>query len=101
MLIFGVLSCVLGFIAMIGPITASNKVAGAIVAGIIFGALFFAAGVLTLKNTRGGRVWWGLTGKERALSAPGLILGGFLGVIIIPVVLFGVMIMRMSAEAWS
>jgi hypothetical protein len=31
----------------------------------------FAAGVITLKNTRGSKAWWGLAAKERAWPYPG------------------------------
>src|SRR5579864_2204107 len=53
MLAFGILSCVFG-VGILGE-TISSGSAGGIVAGIIFGPLVFAAGVVTLKNTRGGR----------------------------------------------
>jgi hypothetical protein len=98
MLIFGVLSCVLGVMILVGGISAGAT--GNIVAGIIFGPLIFAAGVITLKNTRGGKAWWGLSAKEKGLAVPGLICGGFLGVLIIPAVLFTVMMLKMSTGAW-
>ncbi len=98
MLIFGVLSCVLGVMFLVGGISAGA--AGNIVAGIIFGPLVFAAGVMTLKNTRGGKAWWGLSAKEKSLAVPGLICGGFFGLIIIPVVLLCVMFLNMSRDAW-
>jgi len=98
MLIFGVLSCVLGVMFLIGGISAGA--AGNIVAGIIFGPAAFAAGVMTLKNTHGGKAWWGLSAKEKGWAIPGLLCGGFLGLIIIPVILLCVMFMNMSRDAW-
>jgi hypothetical protein len=73
---------------------------GSIAAGIIFGPLIFAAGVMTLKNTRGGKAWWGLSAKEKGMAMPGLIAGGFLGMCIIPILLFCVAMMKMSTDAW-
>jgi hypothetical protein len=98
MLAFGVLACLLG-VAIVGS-GISGGSAGGIVAGIIFGPLVFAAGVLTLKNTRGGKAWWGLSAKEKGLAIPGLIAGGFLGLMIIPVLLICVAFMKMSTDAW-
>jgi len=98
MLAFGVLSCVFG-VGILGQ-TISSGSAGSIVAGIIFGPLVFAAGVITLKNTRGGKAWWGLSAKEKGLAVPGLIAGGFLGLLIIPILLFCVAMMKMSTDAW-
>jgi hypothetical protein len=98
MLAFGVLACLLG-VAIVGS-GISGGSAGGIVAGIIFGPLVFAAGVLTLKNTRGGKAWWGLSAKEKGLAVPGLIAGGCLGLLIIPVLLICVAFMRMSTDAW-
>jgi hypothetical protein len=98
MLAFGVLSCLLG-VAILGS-GISGGSAGGIVAGIIFGPLVFAAGVITLKNTRGGKAWWGLSAKEKGLAVPGLIAGGFLGLLAIPVLLICVAFMKMSVDAW-
>jgi hypothetical protein len=98
MLIFGALSCVLGVMFLVGGVSAGA--AGNIIAGIIFGPLVFAAGVMTLKNTHGGKAWWGLSAKEKSLAVPGLICGGFFGLIIIPVVMLCVMFMKMSRDAW-
>jgi hypothetical protein len=98
MLAFGVLSCVFG-VGILGE-TISGGSAGSIVAGIIFGPLVFAAGVMTLKNTRGGKAWWGLSAKEKGLAVPGLIAGGFLGLCIIPILLLCVAFMKMSTDAW-
>lgn len=97
MLAFGVLSCLFGPMILIGGISSGG---GSIAAGLIFGPLIFAAGVLTLKNTRGGKAWWGLSAKEKAMAAPGLIAGGFLGLLIIPILLFCVAMMKMSTDAW-
>jgi hypothetical protein len=99
MLIFGALSCLTGVIILIAGI--SHGAVGSIVAGLLFGPVIFAAGVVTLKNTRGGKAWWGLSAKEKGLAIPGLICGGFIGLLIIPAVLFGLMVMKISAEAWS
>ena len=97
-LAFGVLSCLLG-VAIVGePVSGGS--AGGIVAGIIFGPLVFAAGVMTLKNTRGGKAWWGLSAKDKGLAIPGLIAGGFLGLCIIPILLICVAFMKMSTDAW-
>ena len=96
MLSFGLLSCLLGGMILIGGFSGG---AGGIVAGIIFGPLIFAAGVLTLKNTRGGKAWWGLSAKEKGLAVPGLIAGGFLGLCIIPLLLLFVAMMKMSTDA--
>ena len=85
MLAFGALSCILGVMILVGGISAGA--AGNLIAGIIFGPLVFAAGVVTLKNTRGGKAWWGLSGKEKGLAVPGLICGGFLGLCVIPALL--------------
>jgi hypothetical protein len=98
MLAFGVLSCVFG-VGILGDAISGGS-AGGIVAGIIFGPLVFAAGVMTLKNTRGGRAWWGLSAKEKGMAVPGLIAGGFLGLCIIPILLFCVAMMKMSTDAW-
>lgn len=98
MLAFGVLACLLG-VAIVGSGISGGSADG-IVAGIIFGPLVFAAGVLTLKNTRGGKAWWGLSAKEKGLAIPGLIADGFLGLIIIPVLLICVAFMKMSTDAW-
>jgi hypothetical protein len=98
MLIFGLLSCLLGVMILGGGISAGA--AGNIVAGIVFGPLMFAAGVMTLKNTRGGKAWWGLSAKEKGLAAPGIIFGGFLGLMIIPLVLICVAFLKMSTDAW-
>jgi hypothetical protein len=98
MLAFGILSCVFG-VGIVGEAFSGGS-AGGIVAGIIFGPLVFAAGVMTLKNTRGGKAWWGLSAKEKAMAVPGLIAGGFLGVCIIPILLLMVAMMRMSTDAW-
>ncbi len=97
MLAFGVLSCVFGAMILIGGISSGG---GSIAAGIIFGPLIFAAGVMTLKNTRGGKAWWGLSAKEKGLAVPGLIAGGFLGLCIIPILLLCVAMMKMSTDAW-
>ena len=97
-LAFGVLSCLLG-VAILGS-GISGGSAGGIVAGLIFGPLVFAAGVITLKNTRGGKAWWGLSAKEKGMAVPGLIAGGFLGLCIIPVLLICVAFMKMSTDAW-
>jgi hypothetical protein len=85
MFIFGVLSCILGVMFLVGGISAGA--AGNVIAGIIFGPLVFAAGVMTLKNTHGGKAWWGLSAKEKGWAVPGLICGGFLGLCIIPALL--------------
>jgi hypothetical protein len=98
MLAFGVLACLLG-VAIVGE-PVSHGSAGGIVAGIIFGPLVFAAGVITLKNTRGGKAWWGLSAKEKGMAIPGLIAGGFLGLCIIPILLICVAFMKMSTDAW-
>jgi hypothetical protein len=97
MLAFGVLSCLLGVIILIGGFSGGPA---DVVAGIIFGPLIFAAGVMTLKNTRGGKAWWGLSAKEKGLAVPGLTAGGFLGLCIIPVLLLCVAMMKMSTDAW-
>ena len=97
MLAFGILSCLFGPMILIGGISSGG---GSIAAGIIFGPLIFAAGVLTLKNTHGGKAWWGLSAKERGLAVPGLIAGGFLGLCIIPILLLFVAFMKMSTDAW-
>ncbi len=97
MLAFGVLSCVTGVMVLIAGFHSGG---GGIAAGIIFGPLLFTAGVMTLKNTRGGRTWWGLSAKEKGLAMPGLIIGGFLGLCIIPALLFGIAIMKASTDAW-
>lgn len=97
MLAFGLLSCLLGGIILIGGFSGG---AGDIVAGIVFGPLIFAAGVLTLKNTRGGKAWWGLSAREKGLAIPGLIAGAFLGMCIIPILLLFVAFMKMSTDAW-
>lgn len=99
MLIFGLISCFTGAIILIMGI--SHGAPGSIVAGLIFGPVIFATGVMTLKNTRGGKAWWGLSAKEKGLAVPGLICGGFIGVCIIPVVLFSVMILKLAGEGWS
>ena len=52
MLVFGVLSGILG-VMMAGGICAGA--AGNIIAGISFGPLVFAGGVITVKNARGGK----------------------------------------------
>lgn len=98
MLIFGLLSCVLGVMTLAGGISGGS--AGGIVAGIIFGPLVFAAGVMTLKNTRGGKAWWGMSAKEKGLAIPGLACGAFLSLLIIPIVLLCVAFMKMSRDAW-
>lgn len=98
MLSFGLFACVLGVIVLGGSV--SDGLAGAVIAGIIFGPLVFAAGIMTLKNTRGGKAWWGLSAKEKGLAVPGLIAGGFLGLLIIPVLLLCVAMMKLSADAW-
>jgi hypothetical protein len=98
MLAFGVLACLLG-VAIVGE-PVSHGSAGGIAAGIIFGPLVFAAGVITLKNTRGGKAWWGLSAKEKGMAIPGLIAGGFLGLCIIPILLICVAFMKMSTDAW-
>lgn len=97
-LTFGVLSCLLG-VAILGS-NISGGSAGGIVAAIIFGPLVFAAGVMTLKNTRGGKAWWGLSAKDKGLAIPGLIAGGFLGLCIIPILLICVAFMKISTDAW-
>lgn len=97
MLAFGVLSCLFGGMILIGGISSGG---GSIAAGIIFGPLVFAAGVMTLKNTRGGKAWWGLSAKEKGIAIPGLIAGGFLGLLIIPILLLCIAMMKMSTDAW-
>jgi hypothetical protein len=97
MLAFGLLSCLLGGMVLIGGFSGG---AGGIAAGIIFGPLLFAAGVLTLKNTHGGKAWWGLSAREKGMAIPGLIAGGFLGMCIIPLLLLFVAVMKMSTDAW-
>ncbi len=97
MLAFGALSSLLGVVILVGGISSGG---GSIAAGIIFGPLVFAAGVLTLKNTRGGKAWWGLSAKEKALAMPGLIVGGFFGLLALPILLFCVMMLKMSTDAW-
>src|ERR1035438_3735656 len=97
-LAFGVLSCLLG-VAILGS-GISGGSAGGIVAGIIFAPLVFAAGVMTLKYTRGCNAWWGLSAKEKGMAVPGLIAGGFLGLCIIPILLICVAMMKMSTDAW-
>lgn len=98
MLIFGVLACVLGIIVFGGGVSGGS--AGGVIAGIIFGPLVFTAGVMTLKSTRGGKAWWGLSAKEKGLAVPGLVCGGFLALLIIPIVLLFVAMMKMSTDAW-
>jgi hypothetical protein len=98
MLAFGLLSCLFG-IGILGS-GFSGGSGGGIVAGIIFGPLVFAFGVLTLKNTRSGKAWWGLSAKEKGMAVPGLIAGGFLGLCIIPILLLFVAMMKMSTDAW-
>ena len=97
MLGFGVLSGILGVTILAGGICAGA--AGNIIAGTSFGPLVFAAGVITVKNTRGGKARQGLSAKEKALAVPGLICGGFLGLLTIPAVLFTVMFLEMSTGA--
>ena len=96
---FGLLSCLLGPMILIGGF-ASGGGGGSIVFGIIFGPLIFAAGIMTLKITRGGKAWWGLSAKEKLLAYPGIIAGGFLGLCILPLLLFFVAMMKMSTDAW-
>ena len=98
MLASGVLACLPG-VAIAGS-GISGGPAGGIPAGIIFGPLVFAAGVLTLKNTRRGKARRGLPAKEKGLAIPGLIAGGSLGLMIIPVLLICVALMKMSTGAW-
>ena len=97
MLGFGVLSGILGVTILAGGICAGA--AGNIIAGTSFGPLVFAAGVITVKNTRGGKARQGQSAKEKALAVPGLICGGFLGLLTIPAVLFTVMFLEMSTGA--
>lgn len=82
MLKFGVLSYLTGVIILIAG--TSHGAAGCVVAGLLFGPMIFAAGVMTLKNTHWGKTWWGLSGKEKGLAMPGLICGGFASLLIIP-----------------
>jgi hypothetical protein len=97
MLAFSVLSCLFGPMILIGGISSGG---GSIAAGIIFGPLIFAAGILALKYTRGGKAWWGLSAKEKGMAMPGLIAGGFLGLLIIPILLLFVAMLKMSTDAW-
>jgi hypothetical protein len=99
MLAFGGLSCVFGVMFLIGGF-ASGGGGGSIVAGIIFGPLIFTAGILTLKNTHGGKAWWGLSAKEKGLAVPGLIAGGVIGMCILPILLLMVAMLKMSTDAW-
>ena len=92
MLGFGVLSGILGVMILAGGICAGA--AGNIIAGTSLGPLVFAAGIITVKNTRGGKAWQGQSAKEKALAVPGLICGGFLGLLTIPAVPFTVMSWR-------
>ena len=55
MLVFGVLSGILGMMVLAGGIC--TRATGNIIAGITFGPLVFAAGVTTVNNTRGGKAW--------------------------------------------
>ena len=98
MLAFGVLSCLFG-VGILGS-GISGGSAGGIAAGVILSPVVFAAGVITLKNTRGGKAWWGLSAKEKGMAVPGLIAGGFLGLFIIPILLLFVAMMKMSTDAW-
>jgi hypothetical protein len=98
MFISGILACVLGVITFGGGV--SGGFAGGVVAGTIFGPLIFSAGVITLKTTRGGKTWWGLSAREKGLAVPGLVCGAFLGLLVIPVVLICVAMMKMSTDAW-
>jgi hypothetical protein len=67
MLVFGVLSGILGVMILAGGICAGA--AGNIIAGISFGPPVFAAGVITVNNTRGGTAWWTLSAWRDSLGA--------------------------------
>jgi hypothetical protein len=80
MLWSGLLACASGVILVIWGIATGG---GAIAAGLLLGPLMFAAGVLTLKITKGGRAWWGIPSGEKALAIPGMILGGGFGLTVL------------------
>jgi hypothetical protein len=87
----GLLACGTGALLLIWGITSGGDT---IAAGLLLGPLALASGVLTLKITKGGRAWWGIPGRERALAIPGMIIGGGFGLtILLPATLvaFGVM----------
>ncbi|GEM_PF-5240026 len=84
-LTLGVLSCVLGVMLLMGGIAGGAPFNAA--EGVIMGLVALAAGITTLKVTRAGRVWWGLSGRDKLLAAPGLVFGGFLALSVIPAVL--------------
>ena len=97
MLWSGLLACALGLILVIWGIVRGGA---AIAASILLGPLAFAAGVLTLKITRCGRAWWGISGQEKARAIPGLIIGGGFGLtVLLPATLLALAVMALFFNA--
>ena len=97
MLWSGLLACASGLILFIWGIAHGGA---AIAAGLLLGPLAFAAGVLTLKITKRGRAWWGISGKDKARAIPGLIIGGGFGLtVLLPATLLAVGVMALFFNA--
>lgn len=94
----GLLACGAGLLAAFYGIAGASS-AGAVAAGVILGPLMFASGVLTLKNTEFGRFWSGLAPKDKGWAAPGLVIGGGFGLILLPATLIAVAVMALFFNA--
>jgi len=92
-LAYALLSVFFGGAALVSGLGSGS--AGGVLAGMLFGPLMIAAGVVTLKITQGGRVWWGLDPQEKAKALPGLVVGGAIGIMLIPVLIFVFAILKM------
>jgi hypothetical protein len=71
-LLCGLFACAAGAVLLIWGFSTGG---GAIAAGIILGPAFLAAGIATLKITRFGKVWWGLSAHDKGWAVPGLVVG--------------------------
>jgi len=90
---YAFIACLAGVILVITGI-AGNGSPG--VAGILLGPLMFWAGAAALKITRGGKVWTGLSGGEKAGAMPGLVVGGFFGLMIIPALIMCIAVLKLA-----
>ncbi len=72
-------------VTVIGAIAFIVGVSGNGVAGIFLGPLMIIAGIVAWKKTRLGKVWQGLPSEDKWAALPGLLAGGAIAIMIIPI----------------
>ncbi|MFD8416697.1 hypothetical protein ACFV2Q_33965 [Streptomyces sp. NPDC059650] len=90
-----------GFIAtsiflatLVGLIGFVAGIASGSAGGAFFGLLVAVAGVAAWVKTHMGRLWIGLAPGDKAAAWPGVLAGGFIAIVAIPITLFCIAILK-------